>query len=245
MSPNDPRCSGASVPDEVIRSEFAALSELRDAPRYQHWIVESFVPMLEGRVLEVGPGNGNFTRFIAPLVEAVTAVEPEPLMADAVTGLAIPNVEVVPETIEAMAGSERRWNVAVLLNVLEHIEDDLGALRTTVSLLEPGGHVCVLVPAHQALFGSLDTLYGHYRRYSLGDVRRLLETSGLRLLRCRYFNPLGAIGWLLVARVRRAKEVPGTAILLTERIGVPLGRLLERLGPPPFGQSVVAIGQRR
>ena len=218
------------------------LDLLKEAVRYQRWALSSFGGAIRGRVLEAGAGIGNFTRWISRDADAVVVAEPEADLCEEIDAMGLPNVKAVPAPIEALDAEP--FDTAVPINVLEHIEDDLAALRATFDLLNPGGRVCILVPAHPLLYGTLDARYEHFRRYRRSDVDALLTKAGFVRERLRYFNPVGAVGWFLVGRVLRPKRLSPSSVVLTERIGVPVGKLLERLGPPPFGQSVVAIGRR-
>jgi len=220
------------------------LEVLRGAVRYQRWLLSTFGSALSGTVLEAGPGIGNFTRWLGPSVDTVVAVEPDPEMSKAVLALGLPNVTVLDTTLENLAGTDERFDCVFLCNVLEHIEDDGGALRIAHSLVAPGGHICVVVPAHPRLFGSLDRRYGHLRRYRRDDVRAALQRSGLVDVTASYFNPVGALGWWAVCRAAQRPHLTPGSVWLSERLAVPLGRALERVGPPPFGQSVVAMGRK-
>ena len=110
--------------------------------------------------------------------------------------------------------------------------------------MKPGGKVAILVPAHKALYGKLDERYHHLRRYSRRDVRELFRKAGVELEMVRYFNPVGAIGWLVFVRLMRRTRLTRAGVVLTEKVGVPVGRFLERFGIHPFGQSVIGVGRR-
>ncbi|MGH9043046.1 MAG: class I SAM-dependent methyltransferase [Acidimicrobiia bacterium] len=220
------------------------LEVLRGAIRYQRWLLDAFGPALSGRVLEVGPGIGNFTRWLAERADTVVAVEPDPTMSRDVAALGRGNVQVLEQTIEDLAGSDESFDCVFLCNVLEHIDDDAAALKVAHSLLAPGGHACVVVPAHEWLLGSLDRRYGHLRRYRRDEVQGLLQASGFVDVSAAYFNPIGALGWYAVSRAAKRPHLTRRSVLLSERLAVPVGQALARLGPPPFGQSVVATGRK-
>ncbi len=215
------------------------------ARRYQRWIVDAFGVDLTGRVLEVGAGRGAFTRWLAARATHVTAVEPEPALRRHIDGLHLANVSTVAGSVESI---DRTWPVfdaAVLVNVLEHLDDDVAALRAVSRVLVPGGAVCILVPAHMLLFGTLDRRHGHRRRYTARGLRRLLGASGFRPERVRYFNPVGAAGWFVAGRVLRRPSISPLAVAVADHVVVPASRALEVLGDAPFGQSVLAVGRRR
>jgi SAM-dependent methyltransferase len=220
------------------------LDLLRSAVRYQQWVLSAFGDAVHGRVLEVGSGIGNMTRWLALHADRVVAVEPDEVMSNEINELGLPNVEVMALPLEGIGEPPESFDSAVLVNVLEHFEDDVGALEAVRALLRPGGHVCILAPAHSQLYGSLDRRYGHVRRYKRTAVAAKMRSAGFDVSFARYFNPIGAVGWFLVGKLGRRRRLSLPSITLTERVAVPAGRALERLGDPPFGQSVVAVGVR-
>ena len=131
------------------------------------------------------------------------------------------------------------------VNVLEHIEDDVAALRAFKDVLEPGGHVLIYVPAIQAAYGPLDAELGHHRRYSKRTLARAFASAGLDLDVLRYSNPIGLLGWMFNARVTKTTPHSRTQVKLYETLVAPWALPLERLVAPPIGLSLVAVGRRR
>ena len=132
----------------------------------------------------------------------------------------------------------------ICLNVLEHIDDDAGALRKMTELCRPGGSVVILVPALMMLYGAMDRSFGHFRRYSQRTLRRAFQAAGLRVVSSRYFNMLGALGWLLKGRITGGDQLDTRSCRLFDRL-VPYLDALERLLPRPFGQSLIMVGKPR
>jgi len=227
----------------LTEAEKLDLDVLRDAVGYQEWVIDSFGPELNGSVLEIGAGTGNFTRQLAARVERLTALEPDPSLFRSLAALHLPGVEVVHGSIESFKPGDR-FDSAVMINVLEHIEDDIGALRTARSWLKQRGWIFVFVPSHRALFGSLDDKYRHVRRYSERELRRALASAGFRTGWVRHMNALGALGWFVAGRILRVQSISTRTVALNERFIVPVGRRIERVIRPPFGQSLIA-GARR
>jgi len=116
-------------------------------------------------------------------------------------------------------------------------------LRRIKYILPPRGVVALLVPAHPSLYGPYDRLDGHFRRYSKADLRRLARSTGLPLLRCRYFNGIGAIGWWVQYRLLK-RSIHGALQFRLMNLLIPIVRPLERWLPPPCGLSLVAVLQR-
>jgi hypothetical protein len=100
--------------------------------------------------------------------------------------------------------------------------------------------VVLLVPAFQALFGSLDRELGHARRYTRRSLEVSLRRAGFVVERSFYFNVLGTLGWWVNARLRRASRIPSRQLKLFDSL-VPALVAEDRL-PLPFGQSVIGVG---
>jgi SAM-dependent methyltransferase len=220
-------------------SERFDLQALQGAVRYQRWVVDSFGPRLRGRVVEVGAGTGNFTRILAERASGLTALEPDLASCQSLEALRLPRVDVVHSDIDSYQ-PQHPFECAVAINVLEHIDDDVGALSRLRSWLAAGGWAFVFVPAHPFLYGSLDEKYEHVRRYRSRRLRGALQAAGFAGGWIRPMNALGAFGWFIAGRVVRVGGISPTTVDLTETLIVPLGRAMERYVRPPFGQSLIA-----
>jgi SAM-dependent methyltransferase len=120
--------------------------------------------------------------------------------------------DVLPEGVERYQidlmnlGWHDKWDVAFLLDVIEHLPDDLEALRQARAALKPGGLLFVTTPALQQFWSYNDELAHHLRRYTRADFARLAERVGLRLCDARYFMfLLSPLYWL----ARRGKGIKG------------------------------------
>jgi SAM-dependent methyltransferase len=132
-------------------------------------------------LLNVGAGQGTFSQLLEGRGFAVTSVDPSP---DAVELL---RARVHGPVLAASAGElpfeEVSFDGAVLGEVLEHIEDDLAALREVARVVRPGGVVAASVPANPAWFGSSDEWAGHHRRYTREALLELCADATLTVER--------------------------------------------------------------
>jgi len=137
------------------------------------------------------------------------------------------------------------------LSVLEHIPDDG---RTLVGfrriLARSGGRLILVVPAHQALYGAMDRLADHRRRYSGSGLRRLLETSGFRIIHARHFNPVGGLAWYANARLLPVRDLSAPVVngqIRLFALVLPVARAVDwvacRTLRIPFGQSIIAVAE--
>ena len=221
-----------------------SLDALDEAHNYRDWIFSLARPHLEGPVLEVGAGTGTFTGLLAG-VGSVTAVEPADTLAGSLKEHYADDrrVELVHGVVDALP-VEERFASAVMLNVLEHIEEDTGALVEIRRRLLPGGTLVIWVPAFQVLYSRFDEMLGHQRRYRLAPLRSLVEHSGYTVLDARYVNVVGWFAWLVVARLLGRIPVSSDSISIYDRFVVPVVRAVERSVRPPFGQSVLVVARK-
>jgi SAM-dependent methyltransferase len=150
---------------------------------------------------------------------------------------------------EPIPHADKSMDLVCLLDVLEHIEDDLGGLRRIARLLKPGGCVLVTVPAYRWLWSAHDTAHHHHRRYTAHLLAQTAELAGLKVHRIGYFNsllfPLVAAVRLVGKLFTRNSSSDATLprpwinwillrIFATERYVVARGGF-------PFGTSVIAV----
>jgi len=224
----------------------ATLDNLDGAGNYAGWIFELIEPYLGPEVLEIGAGHGTFTEMLARKAKRVVASD---ISERCVTRLrerfsGQESVEVVHGSVDS-AAAHGPFDTVILINVLEHIEDDDGALRELATrLLRPGGRAVLWVPAFSLLYSDFDRRIGHYRRYRRPGLRKQLADAGYEVLDIRYVNAVGAVAWLVLARWLRRTPTHGTTVKVFDRYFVPALERLERRWHPPFGQSVLAIASR-
>ena len=180
------------------------------------------------------PEQGNITRWLAERADSVTAVEADADACYALEQLGL-GIEVVHAPIERYR-PQGRFDCVVAVNVLEHIDDDVGALTRIRSWLVPDGWLFIFVPAHPLLYGPLDAKARHVHR-SLSALRSSLAAAGFRGGWMKHIDALGGIGWFVAGRVLRVGRVSSATVSLTENLVVPVGRAVERLIHPPFGRA--------
>jgi SAM-dependent methyltransferase len=142
----------------------------------------------------------------------------------------------------SLLGTGAVFDLVLCQNVLEHIEDDHAAAAAMARTLAPGGRLALLVPAHPRLYGSLDSTYGHYRRYTRERLREVVESSGLELLELYSFNLLGVAGWW--AKRRSTSEQLGSRSLALYEQLLKAWRPIEDRVDFPWGLSLIAIARR-
>jgi SAM-dependent methyltransferase len=194
------------------------------------------------RILDVGCGAGLFFDALEPLGH-VEGVESN---ADAVARSGRWRERI---TTGPLADSGPRFDVVLLLDVIEHVANPTPLLQTVARRLTPRGAVVITVPAFQALWTSHDVLNQHARRYSRRALRQLLEGQGFTVRSLRYFFP----SLVLIKGMVRVKEAVTTATprvpqippgLVNNAIQAWLGFEDTVFGWLPFGGSVLAVAER-
>jgi len=225
----------------------AELEALRDAHNYYDAIFSFFGPYIGKRVVEVGAGIGNFSRVVlsrAPLSE-LTLIEPAadlfPRLQQTFDG--DKRVNVINARLEDIADSLTPDSV-VLVNVLEHCEDDRNLLGTIHRILPVGGTLLLFVPALPCLFGTFDKAVGHLRRYTKSSLGSLLRHVSFDIVGLRYFNMPGIVTWFVAGRVLRVKSVRRSVVQRYDRWIMPWLSKVEQRWAPPIGQGLVAIARK-
>ncbi len=158
-------------------------------------------------------------------------------------------------------GWSERWDTIFLLDVLEHLPDDISTMQQVAAALKPGGLAVVTMPAIQRLWSYNDDIVHHLRRYNIGDMKRMADQTGMQLVDARYFNfflsPLLVLSRMrrpsvesmgrdeLRALLERTHRVPGPIVNQTLRLifsaETPLGLKM----PFPWGTSIAGVFRRQ
>ena len=219
-------------------------------------MVRRFAP--QGLFLDIGGGNGYVASGLVQAGISCALLEPGidgALMArrrgvDPVICARLEDCGLPPNSI-ATAG---------MFDVLEHIEDEVGALRLVHALLRPGGRLFLTVPAYAFLHSADDVAAGHFRRYTLARLARAVTAAGFKMEHATYlFAPLPPLVFLRrtipsLLRLRQgadahhqtAEHAPGGLVgrLMDGLLDIE-GRRIEAGDSVPFGTSCLAVGIRR
>ena len=227
--------------DQQVQSD--VLEGLATAVNHRRWFVELAIPYLGDHPIEVGSGLGDYALEWAPHFDRFTATEADPdrlvELKERLHGHPSFDVRELLLPTDEVAD----YSAAVSYNVLEHIEDHVGALRSMARLVRPGGRIILIVPAFMFAMSPVDIATGHVRRYTKKTMRAAMEEAGLQIEKLHYANALGLIGYYMATSVFKLTPKEGPMVKFYDRLVLPVTKGAESLVRPPFGQSVFVVAR--
>jgi SAM-dependent methyltransferase len=209
--------------DLYLDNDKQILHAFSQAPNFNRWMADTVRPYLGSHNLEIGAGMGNLTRQLSKRCRRYVATD---LDLEHLSRLSRelshqPNVEVHVCNLEReadFAGFHDQMESVICLNVLEHVGDDLQGLRNLHAVLRSGGRAIVLVPEGPQIYGSLDKVLGHHRRYSREELTRKMEECGFRVEQVIDFNRVSRPGWFIVGKLLRREVISPFQLKLFDRM---------------------------
>ena len=224
------------------------LDLFRSAYNWKHYFSSYIQPYLNGRILEVGAGIGGTTEILfSTKFKSWTCVEPDPELADQLKELIssdkkYEHYQIINDNISNL-GPEFKFDTILYIDVLEHIDDDTLEIELASKLLNPGGQLVVLSPAHQWLYSEFDKSIGHFRRYNRQTLVAAIP-DGYKLVSLRYLDSAGVFV-SLINRILLHKKIPTIKqIRFWDKVIVPISRLIDPLLCYRLGKSIVGIWQK-
>ncbi|HVN40354.1 MAG TPA: class I SAM-dependent methyltransferase [Myxococcota bacterium] len=222
--------------------EAPELIEVMDtAVRYTRFLVDALVDWGRGagRILDYGAGNGRFCAALTQRGFDAVAVEPDAALREQIRSRGVP----VSRSLEAL-GNEG-FGGAYAINVLEHVEDDVGLLAALRERLVPGGRLFLYVPAFPLLYSANDVRVGHVRRYRRRGLCGVVHAAGFRITRVLHVDSLGFAAGLWY---RHFGDPEGgldvAAVRLYDRAVFPLSRALDVLTRGVIGKNLLCEALR-
>ena len=184
---------------------------------------------LQGDVLEVGAGSGSFSSSISAVASRLVSVEPNEKFHKELNQklLGVENAESFLGTLSDYVArtkehnAERKFDRVMYTHVLEHITDDVSELRLAKDQLHPDGKAIVVVPSMPRLYGSVDSLAGHVRRFTMRELKTVAEISGFEIESIQYFNPIAIAPYWMLYRLFGVKSVGSGQLGTYDRVIVP------------------------
>jgi SAM-dependent methyltransferase len=214
--------------------EYAGTSELlenEESLKNYSWhiinlVTQSISPKSQPNTLEFGAGTG----FLMQIFEEKTGYKPKGIEIDPKL------VKIIKDKgYNCFSGTneiQEKFELIFTSNVLEHIEDDVTALREIKTLLTQDGILAIYVPALPILFSQLDHNVGHFRRYRKRELKSKLLASGYEVESIRYVDSLGVLAALLT-KVIGYKNQAGLgsrkSLIIYDKAVFPISKILDQM----------------
>lgn len=201
------------------------------------------------RILDLGCGTGGMLLHLRTLgpSSGVDASPEAVAIAREKTGTDV-RLGSLPHDVPFDRGT---FDIVTVLDVIEHVDDDIGSLQTTYDMLRPGGLMVCTVPAHQYLWSEHDVLNEHKRRYSRNELRTKIENTGYNVRLLSFYNmffypPVAALRLMRRNRTENKPQlgiVPGPINAFFTGLFASEKHLL-KFASLPIGVSLIAIAQK-
>lgn len=221
----------------------STLESMSQAGFYNQWTLRKFDGYLKGDILEIGCGIGNFTLTLSKY-GIVTAIDIDKNLINSFKKNSESNISSGYGNIETgeYFFKEKSYDTIVCINVLEHIKNDMRALENISKLTKKGGHLILLVPIYEFLFGSIDKSIGHFRRYNPEDLIKKMKGKGFTIISSQKLNFIGALGWFISGKILKNKQITENDIKLFNFFSPIL--YLENFIKPLIGTSILIVAKK-
>ena len=195
---------------------------------------------IKGDILEVGAGCGSFTRnYYNSSYKSITLTD-----KDKKNVLSLKenfqNEKKVKISNLSVGELESMFDTILYLHVLEHIKDDVQEIKKATQKLNSGGHLIIMAPAHQKIYGNLDKAVGHFRRYEKDFFKD--DFKDLRLINFKYLDSIGYVLYFLNKIFFKKETFPSNfKIFLWDKIFTPITIIIDFFTNYNFGKCIIAI----
>jgi SAM-dependent methyltransferase len=227
--------------NQAVQGE--VLEGLAEAHNHRRWFASLATPYLGDDPIEVGSGLGDYALEWAQTVPRFTATEADPDRLIELKARLAGRDKIEVRELCLPTDEVGTHSALVTFNVLEHIEEDVEALRSMAQLVRPGGPLVLVVPAFPIAMSRIDIATGHVRRYTKRRLADAIRAAGLEVERIEYANSVGFLCYFLTAKVLGLAPRKGRLIRIYDKVVAPVTRWIEGRVRPPFGQSVFAVAR--
>ncbi len=232
------------------------LESLVGLANYHAWILDEIRPYLRTRLVEIGGGLGTFTKL---LVRAHVLPHPAARLevfepANALCMRLRDDLQhAYPDLMRGgrLAVTEQRFepspdqcDTVIMINVLEHIQDDQELVRAVYHSLSHGGTFIVYSPAIPWLYSPHDKIVGHYRRYEMNQLEQILRKEGFAVVKAKYMDSMGVLPWYLLNVIGGSTSINPHLARFYDTWFVPITRWMEGREGRCIGKNILMVGRK-
>ena len=235
---------------EIDKEGWETLDAIAEADKFNEWMYQTIRPYCSGKILEIGSGIGNISRFFIESGANIILSDIRPSYCE-VLKKKFPAAKAVIELDLTNPSFETNYkqhlgsyDSVFALNVVEHIKDDALAIRNCYKLLKAGGNLVILVPAYAKLYNRFDRELEHFRRYTAKGLNEILTREKFEIRHSQYFNFMGIPGWYVSGKLQKNKTIPKSQMSLYNKF-VPVFKLIDKLLFNKAGLSVISVATKK
>ncbi len=225
------------------------LTLFEHAHNWKRYWAKFVVPYLGQKVVEVGAGIGGTTKYLitSPNIQEWLCIEPDKSLAQNI--IVLKEKGVLPKQCEVKNAfltnsvDDNSVDSILYIDVIEHIEDDAEELRIAYTKLKNGGHLIILVPAHNFLYSPFDKIIGHYRRYNKEMLRAVLPVE-FKINQLKYLDSIGLLASFANKSLLKQSYPTLRQLKLWDNYMIPLSKLVDSIIGHRLGKSVLLIAQK-
>lgn len=230
----------------------ATLESIANADKLNEWMFNEVARYASGRILEIGSGIGNISKFCILNEWDITLSDIRDQYCEKLRNefkeytnvRAVRNLDLVHENFEQeYADLIGTYDFVFALNVVEHIEEHELALVNAKKLLNTNGKVFILVPAYQNLYNQFDKELYHFRRYTKKTLNAVINNAGFKSEKSFHFNAAGIPGWILYGGILKHKIIPSGQMKVFNQM-VPVFRIVDKVLFRKVGLSVISVAKK-
>jgi len=211
------------------------------APRYLTYVgrlVAQHLPT-RGDLVELGSGDGTQTGFIVNEPQCLACVEPNVNLHDSLRQKQYHVAQTLSELTEAT------FDCACSINCLEHIPDDVSALRQLSRVVNAGSPIVVLIPVFMMLYSKMDYKVRHVRRYRRREMIGKFAEAGLKVDEVRYVDSLGWLGSLMHRMLAHRSGTPSVWVIkVFDQFIFPISKTLDKFVRHKIGKNLLIVGTK-
>jgi SAM-dependent methyltransferase len=219
---------------------------MRNKNNYNKWIYDNIKSCIGKNVLEIGAGLGSMTEYLVRKSKVVSTDISKKHITFLKNRFAKNrgyDAKLVDISKSTSGLNARYFDTVVCINVLEHIKEDIKCLKNAYGLLPARGKIVLVLPAFPYAFGTIDVSDNHYRRYNK-KILIQLKKIGFRIVKARYMNFPGLIGWIWHGKILKLKVHKEGDLDLFNKL-VPLFFFFEKIFFFLPGLSLIVVGEKK
>ena len=217
-----------------------ALERFDNANLWIKYIILQIKKYLKNNILEVGAGCGSFAKSYMNNFKDILLMDSDDKNIKSLTEKFSENKNI--KTIKSdVKDLNQYFNTIIYFNVLEHIEADILEIENSIQKLNIGGHLIILVPAHQKLYSKLDKAVGHYRRYDINFFKKNIFKNA-QIVELKYLDLFGYFLYFLNKFFFKEETFPTKLkIFIWDKIFTPFTIIADFLFRYKFGKNILCV----